>query len=374
MGESGRPLPRIQPSYERILDRVLRKLEPQIRQAERERAEAPALLAELLRHLPGRREMLIRNARRFRSFSLCLRLLEQSRELALDDPREGEEWALLALRLADFLDPVVYGPGLIEDLRARGWTLLANARRIAGDHIRAERAFVRAEEHLRRGTRDRLERAQILVFKAILRRAQCQLQEAERLLRRALSIWLSAGESRRAIEAMLSWSLVYRELGKPERAIRLLREACELPAAVSDTRLRLAIHHHLAACLIDAGRFLDAEGMLLHNRDLYNRMPGADLRQQWTEGLLAQGLGRTAEAEALFAELRDKFLRQGRTYEAAQVTAELALVYLQEGRASEAEDLAREAFAVFVALRVEREALASYLLALRAGARAIPRS
>lgn len=357
------PFPRLGLAYDRILDRVLCDLAPRIRQASRERAEAPALLGELVRHAPGQREMLVRNARRFRSFSLCLLILDRSREVSHDDPREGEGWALLALHLTDFLDPAVYGPGLVEDIRGRSWALLANARRIAGDHFGAERAFGRAEEHLRIGTRDPLERAHMLVLKATLCRVQCRFGEAERLLRRALSIWLWAGESRRAVEAMLTWSVVYAEHYEPERAIRLLREASGLPAALSDPQLALAIHHNLALCLIQVGKFLEAEGLLLHNRGLYDRYysPGAD-SLQWAEGRLAHGLGRMAEAEARLTELRATFLKQGRTFDTAQVTLELALVVLATGRAAEAEDLAHEALPVFVSLGVEREALAAYLL------------
>lgn len=366
------PLPRIQPNYERILDQVLRSLEPRIRQAERERAEAPALLAELTRFSPGRREMLVRNARRFRNFSLCLLILDRSRKISPENPRDGEEWALLALHLTDLLASEVYGRGLIEDVRARAWTFFANSRRIAGDLLGAERAFEQAEEHLRQGTRDRLERAQVLVSKASLRRLQSRFKEAERLLRRALSIWLSAGESRRAVEAMITWALVYQEHGQPERGIRLLREASELPAAIRDPRLSLAIYHNLAVCLLDAGKLLEAQGVLLHNRDLYERVPGTVLRGRCVEGQLAGELGRTAEAEDLLTGARDAFLQQGLIYDAALVTIGLAQVSLQAGRAAEAEALAREAFDVFVALRVEREALASYLLAQRAEVRANP--
>ena len=364
------PFPAIALGYDRVLDRVLCGLAPQIRQANRERSEAPALMAELVSQSPGRREMLVRNSRRFRSFSLCLLLLDRSREVSPDDPRGGEGWALLALHLADFLDAEVYGHGLIEDVHARAWSFLANTRRIAGDLLGAERAFARAEEHLRQGTRDRLERAQVLVLKATLRSVQCHFAEAERLLRRALSIWLWAGESRRAVEAMLTWAVVYGDLGKPERAIRLLREASGLPAALSEPHLALRIHHNLAIFLINAGKFLEAEGVLLHNRRLYDgiHVPGGDLCRQWAEALLARGLGRMAEAETLFTELRSMFLDQGRMHDAAEVTMELALVFLATGRTAETEDLAHEALAVFAALGVEREALAAFLLAHQAGA------
>jgi tetratricopeptide (TPR) repeat protein len=360
------PLSRFGSGYDQALDRVLRDLEPHIRLANRERAEAPTLLAELQRHTPGRREMLVRNARRFRSFSLCLLLLDRCREVSPDDPRSGEAWALLALCLTDFLDPRVYGAGLIEDIRGRSWSFLANTRRISGDLLGAERAFLRAEEHLRRGTRDRLERAQTLVLKATLRRVQCRFGEAERLLRRALSIWLWAGESRRAIEAMITWSVVYADHGEPERGIRLLREASELPAALSDPCLALSIHHNLAMLLIEAEKFLEAEGLLLHNRELYGRVqfPGSsEGSRQWAEGTLARGLGRMEEAEACFTDLRSLFLQQGRTRDAALMSLELALICLSTGRAAKAKDLAHEALAVFSSLRVKREALAAFLLA-----------
>lgn len=210
------PFPAAGLSYDRVLDRVLRSLEPRIRMASREQSEAPARLAELQRHTPARREMLVRNARRFRSFSLCLLLLDQAREVSPGDPRSGEHWVRLALHLSDTLDPQVYARGLIEDLRGRSWSVLANTWRISGDLPGAERAFARAEEHLRHGTRDRLERAQVLVLKATLRRVQRRFEDAERLLRRALSIWLSAGESRRAVEAM-------RELGRTAKEEALTR-------------------------------------------------------------------------------------------------------------------------------------------------------
>lgn len=357
--------PNIQPDYGQIIEDVLRDFGPRLRQAEWERSAAPALLAELVGHEPGRRLMLIRNARRFRSLSLCVLLLDRCREVSPEDPRSGEEWAGLALRLTDLLDPEVYGAGLIEDLRARGWALVANARRIAGDFMDAEQAFAQAEVHLRSGTRDPLERAHTLVFKAVLRRGQRRFEEAERLLRRTLSICLWAGDSRRSVEAMLTLSLVFRESGEPERAIRLLRDACELPSTATDVRLRLAIHHNLASCLIDAGKFLEAEGVLLHNRDLYDQMPGADLRRRWTEAQLARELGRTEEAEVLLTGVRDSFLEQGMPHDAALATLDMALLWSQTGRMSEAVEPARAALRMLSAIGVERDALAAFLLLQR---------
>lgn len=362
--------PNIQPDYGQIIEDVLRDFGPQMLQAERERSMAPALLAELVGHEPGRRLMLIRNARRFRSLSLCSLLLDRCRELSPYDPRDGEEWAALTLRLTDLLDLEVYGPGLVEDFRARGWAQVANARRIAGDFMESEQAFAHAEAHLRRGTRDPLERAQTLILKSVLRREQGRFQEAERLLRRTLSICLWAGDSRRSVETMITLSLVYREVGGPERAIWLLREASELPLAASDARLRLTIHHNLAMCLVDAGKFLDAEGVLLHNRELYDRLktPWTDLHRNWIEAILARELGRTEQAETLLIRVRDSSVEHGRTADAALATLEMALLYSQAGRAAEAAEPARTALGMFSALGVPRDALAAFILLHRVGA------
>jgi tetratricopeptide (TPR) repeat protein len=362
--------PNIQSDYGQIIEDVLRDFGPRMRQAERERSMSPALLAELVGHEPGRRLMLIRNARRFRNLSLCSLLLDRCRELSPYDPRDGEEWAALALRLTDLLDPEIYGPGLVEDFRARGWAQVANARRIAGDFMESEHAFAHAQIHLRRGTRDPLERAQTLILKSVLRREQGRFQEAERLLRRTLSICLWAGDSRRSVETMITLSLVYREVGGPERAIRLLREACELPLAASDARLRLTIHHNLAMCLVDAGKFLDAEGVLLHNRELYDRLktPWTDLHRNWIEAILARELGRTEQAEILLIRVRDSSVEHGRTADAALATLEMALLYSQAGRAAEAAEPARTALGMFSALGVPRDALAAFILLHRAGA------
>jgi hypothetical protein len=97
-------------------------------------------------------------------------------------------------------------------------------------------------------------------------------------------------------------------------------------------------------------------------------MQGVELRRQWAEGQLARELGRTVEAESLLARVRDGFIEQGISFDAANVTLDLSVLFLRTGRAAEAEDLAHEARAVFVALGVEREALAAFLLASWAGA------
>ena len=181
-----------EPDYGSVIDKVLCTLRPKISAVERERGEAPGLLAELLRHPAERRDMLVRNSQRFANLSLCGLLLQRSRQAGMKEPLQGEQLARLALLLIERLK-ARHDPHQLEDLRARCWMLIANARRAAADFSGAEQAFLEAQACLRCGTRGLLERAELLAFKARLRRAQRRFPEAVRLLRRAASIRRAVG-------------------------------------------------------------------------------------------------------------------------------------------------------------------------------------
>jgi hypothetical protein len=171
--------------YGVVLDAVLARLRPRIRHAAAEQREAPRLIAELL-HLPQlRRELLARNSDRYRNYFLSSLLLEVSDGVAETDCRQAEDLARCALLILDRLDQDWYGASNLEDARSRAWRRIANARRAGGDFAGAEMAFARAELHLRAGSGDPLERAQLLAVKAKLRQAQCRFVEAESLSRRA---------------------------------------------------------------------------------------------------------------------------------------------------------------------------------------------
>ena len=350
-----------EPDYGLVIDKVLCTLRPKISAVERERGEAPGLLAELLRHPPERREVLVRNSRRFGNLSLCGLLLQMSRQEGMRDPLQGEQLARLALLLTERLG-TDHGPRQLEDLRARCWMLIANARRIACDLFGAEQAFREAEAHLRRGTRDLLERAQLLVFKSSLRRAERRFSEAVRLLRRAVSIRMAIGERQGTVEALVAWAVICDQDGEPEEAIRLLHNArgfCD-----PDSDLEVMLRHNMALCLLDAGRTLEAKALFDSNRQLYRQIqnPLQQLRVFWVEAEIARDLGRFAEAEGLLRKIRDDFVKRENAYEAASASLELAVLYADRGRFAAAERLARQVLPVFQAYRIPREALACLIL------------
>jgi hypothetical protein len=209
----------------RAVDGVLKSFRSRAQAVARERAEAPALLAELLGQRVERQELLARNSRRFHTLSLCGLLLQRSHEVSVDDPGEGERTAALVLQITDRLDEGWYGGRVLADTRGRCWSLIGNARRIAGDFPGAEEALLRADRELGRGTGDLMEKAQLLVYKAFLRQGENRLDEAAALFRRAVSIFVSTGEPLQAVESIAELALVEHDRGGPEQAIRVLTRA-----------------------------------------------------------------------------------------------------------------------------------------------------
>src|SRR5215210_5626167 len=105
-----------------------------------ERFEAPELFVELLRRPVGARVGLVVSDPRFRTWGVLELLIERSLATATRDAEEAEALAALALLLVDQLDVGFYGPESLEDLRARAWGHLANARRVRSDLHGAEQA------------------------------------------------------------------------------------------------------------------------------------------------------------------------------------------------------------------------------------------
>lgn len=234
--------------YDQAVDGVLDRFRPRIEDVVREMAEAPFLLSDLLGNPPGLWELLARNDPRFRSLALCRLLLDGSyQESAAGNPGQGERLAETALAITESLDPARYGGRVLADARARAWIAVADARRAAADLRGAERALETATEHLRRGMRDCLEKAQLLHCKACLRRAQRRFPEAARLFRRSISISLYTEEARSAAQAVFGLALLEQDRGEPERAQRLLERAARLVDPGEDA--------HLHACIRAAAGF-----------------------------------------------------------------------------------------------------------------------
>ena len=349
--------------YDQAIDNVLDRFRPRLDAVVRELAEAPALLSALLRSPAERWEELVRKGQGFRNLSLCRLLLERSYQESIETPHQGERLAALALVVADLLDPALYGGRVLEDARARAWIAIGNARRIADNLRGAEDAFRTAEEHLGQGLGDWLDKAQLLNFKACLRRAERRFPEAVRLFRRSISIFLCMGEGRRAAEAVVGLALAEQYRGEPEQAIRLLERAEGLVDPQVDEHLYRCILFNRINCLVDTERAFEAHALLIRSIESF-RFPEevAQLRVRWLEARLAFDLGRHAQGMKIFDEVRKAFARRGDGYLAALASLELAALYARLGQVEEARELAREAQPIFQSLGIVRESLAASIV------------
>lgn len=346
--------------YGVILDRAESLLADRERTVAKERAAAPGLFVELLKHTPEQQRLLIRNSLRFRTWGLCELLLERCIETTGQQPAAAEELALLALEITAHLGSA-YRAGLVQDMQARAWAYLGNIRRVRSDFSGAETYFVKADASLKQGTRDPIELAILLDLKASLRRAQRHFDEALRLLRRACAIFRRAGHTHRAGRCLIKMDSIHCYAGHPERGVPLLYQAMELIDSDQEPRLELCVRHNLIDDLAETGRFLEAQKLYRETRPLYRNFPDAVIqcRRKWAKGKISAGLGQTAQAERLLLAARDGFIAEDIPYDTALVSMDLAALYARERRTADLKRLSQEMLPIFSSLQIHREALAA---------------
>ncbi|MES1240155.1 MAG: hypothetical protein ABUT39_00910 [Acidobacteriota bacterium] len=330
----------------------------------KERAEARSLVTELRKHPTERQRVLVRNHPRFQTWGVLERLLDLSQKEMLGDPNLGEELAFLALDVAERLDVSAYGTEGIEDLRARAWAYIGNARRIRFELREAQEAFDRSLIHLRQGTREPWERAVWMDLKASLLRTQRCFEESMRLLKRALLLFLAVGDQHRAGRVLVNMDNVLHRAGRPEDGIPLLYQALELIDPEQEPNVLFMATHNLIDDLAEAGRYMEAQRLLSQSRPLYQRFdrPFVRYRCQWTEAKIARGFGQIRKAEAFLEAARAGFLEHEAAFEVALVSLELARLYAEQGKTTEMKRLAEEMVSIFSSRQIHREALAALAL------------
>jgi tetratricopeptide (TPR) repeat protein len=348
--------------YDAVFDRSERKYLDRARALHQERAEAPALLAELLAVQPEKRKLLLANSSRFQTWGVYELLLERSWNIRAAR-RESEELAWLAIELSAHLDSAYYTPELIEDLLSRAWSYVANLRRLATDFLGAEQAFGCAYLHLKKGTHEALERAVFLDLKASLRCYQRRFPEAIRLLHRCVSIFLRQGDEHLAGKSLVNLAAVHYIAGEPEAAANMTRDSLRLIDPAQDERLLLCAWSILINAHIDMGRFIEARGLYRKARTLYQKFDDAYWggRRLWAKAKIERGLGQNEPSEALFLAARDRFVADGLPFEAGMVSLDLALLYVHQERNVELKQLAIETLPIFTSLQIHREAMAAFI-------------
>ncbi len=300
----------------------------------------------------------------FQTWGLCQLLLKQSLSAGFQDASKAVNFAELAVRISKHLEDT-YDPHWVLDLRARAHAHLGNARRILGELRSAEMSFREAELLLDASmTGNEIARAEVIKLKASLRRAQRRFPEALALVDQALTIYRCQNDLRGAGFALLKKAKILEDGEDLQGAIHLLGELLGELDPDREPQLSAYARHNLVLCLTEAGRYDEAELLLPMVREQITVQDQALnlVRLRWTEGRIASGLGRTAEAERDFREVQQEFLARTMSYDAALVSLDLATLYTREHRTAELKRLATEMAPIFESRDVHREAMAALFM------------
>ncbi len=352
------------PGYDEAIEHATDGLANWLAGAVQEARDAEYLLADLLREPPRERRRRIWEEERFHSPKLCQLLEDRSRESWFSDPTVSLEMADLAVTAAECLDPGRYGSSLVEDARAIAWGYLGNAFRINSDLWRAEQALRQAWLHHACAGGDAFTETELLSFTCSLREIQGRADEALRLSDRAIALYREGQDRNREGAALIRKGLVLGSQSRFGEAILSLREGLARIEPGEDPRILLTGTHNVILYLSKGGAPGAAAQLLERGRPLYQDLgdPMMMARLRWVEGAVAMGLGRLAEAERAFCEVRDFYADHALGVDVTFVSLELAEVYLQKRRHHLVKKIAGELIPLGTSLGLRQEAFLARLL------------
>lgn len=348
--------------------RILSNLGARAARIERERESARELLDHFLTHPVARQWTMVRNSRRFDTWSVGAGLLDAAFQAMYDDPRRARELAQMAVEIAERIAEEPYGRRLVRDLQGRAWAHLGNARRALGDLAGAGEALATARARWAEGTGDPLDEAELLYFEASLMRAERRLDEALRTIRRSMRIYRELGDSHLEGRSRVNEGSILATRGELAAAVVANRRALVLVDRERDPHLALAARHNLVWSLMETGRIAEARATLAEFRNEYTRLgdQGPLRRLEWLEARLLERGGREDEAAAAYRRAIESLAEAELPYEVAAASLDLALLEMRRGRLDEVRRLAAETLVLFRALGVERDALAAWVVLVHA--------
>ena len=171
--------------YDAAIRRALKGTQTIQGRVAQERQDAGRLWDTLEGHPPARRQVMVRNDRRFHTWGLFECFQQRYRHLLNEEPGAALEAAELSWTVAQSLDHAVYGDERVHDFQSSALIALANARRVNRDLKGAIAALDQAEAVLALGTGDLLDRAELESVRADLLQALGQSEAADAAQHRA---------------------------------------------------------------------------------------------------------------------------------------------------------------------------------------------
>jgi tetratricopeptide (TPR) repeat protein/DNA-binding Xre family transcriptional regulator len=290
-------------------------------------------------------------------WGLAVVLCRESEKSAADRPPRALELAEAAVHVARR----VPGPFGIR-LQGSCTGYLGNAQRVCCQLDRSEESFAQARSLWREGEDDAslLSEAYLLDMEASLRRDQRNFERAIELHEQAIE---AAGPHELG-SFLLNKSATLEEKGAPEEALHVLARARLEVDGERQPRLRWVLLFNEAASRCRMGDARTAEGLIDEIRALAVRLRNAaDLtRTLWLQSNIDAGLGRREQAISGLEQVRRDFEGLENPYDFGLASLDLALLLREEGLFAEIEILAARMLEIFKALKIDREALSSFIL------------
>ena len=349
------PTAAVEPTDDEILvdDEVLAAEDASIETLRYLRRRAYRQLWELRQLSPAQRASRIRGAhRQFRGRALAELLIEEARSLVRNAPLKAIDWVdlvALVLHWTRGEDAPAWAAGLL----ARAAAHRANALRIAGDFVSAERAFIEVRRRLATQTvNDPAVLAEAASLEASLHIDQRHAERAEDLLERAALAYRYSqdptGLARTRIQqANLKWAD-----GEPSQVLRLLDDAAavlEGQPEPPDLYLKLCTVTGRVNALCQLGRYTQAQRLLHRHLDDYESSddPYAAALFRGLDGRIALGLGDLGTAEERCRSCIAAYLTLGRDHDAALACLDLADALLAAEKTAELRRLAADLVPLF---------------------------
>jgi len=355
--------------YGAALRRGMATARQTVHHLEAEERSAALLFERLLRLPPKEQSRALRTDPRIRTYGFARHLLVRARKAWIDEPYLSEDLARLAVQVTEHLPSREYGRRPLHDLRAEAWAYIGNALRIQSDLTHVPEAFARARDHLRQGTLDPRERAEVTVLQSTYFRDQGRLGEAGDTLDEAIALMRRSGPPEELARFLISQAILRHQLGRTGDAMRILIESIALADLSEDRRLPLIARHNLAFLLSELGEPARALPVLQDVGIMVERRGGQSdrARLRWTAGRILHKLGRLPEARAELESARASFQAARIPADVGLLGLDLAKLNLDMGNTRNARDLAAEAFPIFAIRGIEHLTLAALELLQKAG-------
>lgn len=302
-----------------------------------------------------RAEAALRGRERLRTLDFVERALGAARAEFLHDARQARGWAKAAeaLLLRLHFSPAERSRALAAGVRSMIYQ--ANARRILGDYVEADRGLAQSLRLVRRERiEDPLLAAEIDGFRGSLRRGQGRIEESARLYERAARRHLLAGRGEEAARIFVALGMTHSHGGDPAAALAQLRRARDLVGS-PDVALQLLLRHNEVHFLFELGRFAEAESLLERQRHLYSSQGTPTiLRGEWLLAEILQGSGNAAAALPILEHVYRSFAEIQYPGDAAVAALAVARIAIELERPERALRATHEALSIVERLGLER--------------------